>query len=153
MNRIPPTRRLSTGTLFFKKVFPPLMIAAAIVVPVLRVIQTGGLLEALPIGAALFAAYFVTRSIGAGLADEVLDGGDHLIVRKDGTELEVPLREIEAVKESRFVRNPPRVELLLKAPGPLGGVITFIPSSYSVVPFTTSEITRELSRRLEAGRR
>jgi hypothetical protein len=153
MNQPPPTRRLSTGTLFFKKVFPPLMIAAAVAIPAVSLLRSGGLLEVLPVSAAMIAASFITRVIGQSLADEVLDGGDHLIVRKDSGELVVPFDHIEAIRETSWLRNPPRLELILKAPGPLGRVIAFIPSSYSLVPFAKSAIFHELTQRLEMARR
>ena len=152
MNRYPPTRRLSTGTLFFKKVFPKVMIAGAILIPIVSLIEPGRVLESLPISGALVAMYLITRVIGDGLADEVLDGGDHLSVRKDGLAVDVPFNQIEAIKESIWVRNPPRVELVLKASGPLSRVVAFIPASYSLVPFERSAIFHELTQRLEMSR-
>ena len=153
MNRVPPARTLSRGTLFYKKVFPVVWSGVAVFVGAATVwrIATGAdsPFEWLPFLGVAVAGYVITRLVASELADEVLDAGDHLRVRKGAIEIDVPLREIEAVKESLFQKQPPRIELVLKAPGPFGRVIAFIPGRDSLMPLTRSELTHELRERVD----
>ena len=157
MNRQPPTRRLSIGTLFYKRVFPWVFMAASALalITAARTATRGGesAAEYLLWAALSVIAYFVVRLIGSELADEVLDGGDHLIVRKDGIVEHIPLAEIEAVKESIWRRQPPQIELVLKAPGKLGRVIAFVPTNYTLVPLMRSPLTYELRDRVARASR
>src|SRR5687767_6954596 len=99
-------------------------------------------------------AFMRTRVVASGLADEVFDGGDHLVVRVGGAEERVALGEIEDVKESRFMKQPPQIELVLRYPGRFGRVIAFVPTGYTIVPLAKSPLFYELKGRiLEARRR
>lgn len=150
-------RALSRGTLFYKKVFPVVWLGLAVFVvstTLWRVVTSDeSPFELLPLGGIAVVGYGITRLIGSELADEVLDGGDHLRVRKGDIEIDVPLREIETVKESVFQKQPPRIELLLKVPGPFGRVIAFIPNRYTLMPLTRSELTYELNHRVARAHR
>ena len=152
MNRVPPARALSRGTLFYKKVFPLVWLGAAAFVAAGTLWRMASGADApfewVPFLGVAVVGYVITRLVGSELADEVLDAGDHLRVRKGAIEIDVPLREIEGVKESLLQKQPPRIELLLKAPGPFGRVIAFIPSRDSLMPFTRSQLTYELRERV-----
>src|SRR5690242_6127399 len=91
-----------------------------------------------PVVMAVFGFLFFRRLVW-NLADEVLDGGDYLIVRKGGIEQRVPLANIMNVSGSTYV-NPPRVTLRLVEPGPLGDEVAFMPRrSFKLNPFARNK--------------
>ena len=157
MNRVPPTRRLSVGTLFYKRVFPTVFLAAGIVAMGIgawkAIAGAGNIFEVLPFVAAMAVGYAIIRLMSSGTADEVLDGGDYLFVRKDGIDEHVPLADIETVTESLWNRQPPKLELVLRAPGKLGRVISFVPANFSTAPFSRSALYFELSDRVARAQR
>jgi hypothetical protein len=159
MNRVAPTRRLSIGTLFYKKVLPVLWVAVAVAILAVTVrrLATGAPepspFEFVPLLLLACIAFLWTRFVGSGLADEVCDGGDHLVVRVGAAEERVALGEIEAVRESRFMKQPPQIELLLKHPGRFGRIIAFVPTGYTFVPLAKSPLFYELKQRISAARR
>ena len=154
MNRVPPKRRLSIGTLFYRRVAPVFFLgASAIIVGLTATIGTPSVMDVVPILVEMGVGYAIMQFIASDLADEVLDGGDHLVVRKDGVEELVSFIEIEEVKESIWHRGPPRVELVLRAPGRLGRVIVFTPLKYSLVPFERSAVYYELTDRVARAQR
>ena len=98
MNRVPPTRKLSIGTCFFKKVFPVfLIIAAAFVVVALSLDGSASFGQAAPIFVMMAIMFGINRLLNSHLADEVLDGGDYLRVRVVDEKDDVMLRDIERV--------------------------------------------------------
>jgi hypothetical protein len=159
MNRVALARRLSIGTLFYKKVLPVIWVAFAVAMLAI----TGWRLAAdaagqspfefLPLVAVACIAFLWTRLVGSGLADEVFDGGDHLVVRVGAAEERVALGEIDEVKESRLMKQPPQIELVLRRPGRFGRVIAFVPTGYSMLPLTKSPLFYELKQRIAAARR
>ncbi|MGH9220030.1 MAG: hypothetical protein ACRD1W_12055 [Vicinamibacterales bacterium] len=159
MNLKPPGRRLSIGTLFYKKVVPLIWVAFAAAVAAITVwrLATGtqeqSPFELMPLLVLAGIAFVWTRLRGAGLADEVFDGGDHLVVRVGPDEERVSLGTIEDVKESRLMKQPPQLELVLTHPGKFGRVISFIPTGYTLLPLTKSPLFYELKERTSAARR
>jgi hypothetical protein len=109
--------------------------------------------ELLPLMVVACIAFLWTRLVGSGLADEVFDGGDHLVVRVGAAEERVALGEIDEVKESRLMKQPPQIELVLRHPGRFGRVIAFVPTGYSMLPLTKSPLFYELKQRIAAARR
>lgn len=59
------------------------------------------------------------------LADEVLDGGDFLVIRKGGLKQKVYLSDIINI-EHMGLSSPPRITLLCRTPGPLGTELAFV---------------------------
>jgi hypothetical protein len=159
MNRAVTTRRLSIGTLFYKKVLPVIWIAFAVAMLAITgwrlAADAGGQspFELLPLMVVACIAFLWTRLVGSGLADEVFDGGDHLVVRVGAAEERVALGEIDEVKESRLMKQPPQIELVLRHPGRFGRVIAFVPTGYSMLPLTKSPLFYELKQRIAAARR
>jgi hypothetical protein len=156
MNQVTLMPRLSLGVTIYKRVIPILWIVFVVCLAVWTLVNPYGRsrTELVPLFVVAVLGFFLTRLLSADLADEVLDGGDHLLVKRDGVEVNVPLTEIERVKESVFFRQgPPRTELILKAPGAFGRFIEFIPVNYSVMPFVKSQTTRDLIRRVERAHR
>ena len=159
MNRVPPTRRLSIGTLFYKKVLPVLWVVCAVAVLVITVRRLAAgaddqsPFELVPLMVVACIAFLWTRLVGSGLADEVFDGGDHLVVRVGAAEERVALGEIDEIKESRFMKQPPQIELVLRHPGRFGRIIAFVPTGYTMLPLTKSPLFYELKQRISAARR
>jgi hypothetical protein len=159
VNPVTSSRRLSIGTLFYKRVVPLIWVAFAGVVTAITVwrLATGAQdqspLELMPLLVLAGIAFLWTRLRGSGLADEVFDGGDHLVVRVGADEERVPLGTIEDVKESRLMKQPPQLDLVLTHPGRFGRVISFIPTGYTLLPLTKSPLFYELKERTSAARR
>ncbi|HTI47519.1 MAG TPA: hypothetical protein VMB76_13250 [Casimicrobiaceae bacterium] len=100
---------------------------------------------------AVFGFLFFRRLVWP-LADEVLDGGDYLIVRKGGLEQRVPLANIMNVSGSMYI-NPPRVTLRLVEAGPLGDEVAFMPRrSFNLNPFARNKVVDDLMVRAYEAR-
>ena len=159
MTRVLPPRRLSIGTLFYKRVLPVIWVGLAVAIAAITVWRLAAgadeqsPFEFVPLMVVAGIAFLWTRFVGSGLADEVFDGGDHLVVRVGAAEERVALSEIGEVKESRFMKQPPMIELVLTHPGRFGRVIAFVPTGYSFLPATKSPLFYELKRRISAARR
>jgi hypothetical protein len=156
-------RRLSSRMTFFnKRVFPVIwfgflafLMASPFIAPL-----TGGRIQGSPaaflVGPAfmMVVGYFFMKKLVFDLVDEVLDGGDVLVIRNRGLEERVALSDIMNVSYSPFV-NPPRVTLSLRRPSIFGDRVSF-GAPVSFVPFSTSAyapIIDELVRRIDAARR
>lgn len=75
--------------------------------------------------------YFAVRHFVFTLADDVVDLGDALRIRRDGDEVRIALKDIASAKPSRL-SNPPRALLTLRqSGGPFGQRIFFLPAGGS----------------------
>ena len=156
MSNSPPPRRLSSGTLFYKKVFPWLWVAGIAVAGTLMAFEwRGGAPDAWrnwPFLVVAVIGFLFSKLMAAGMVDEVLDGGDHILVRLDNDVERIPLKRIDKVRESLYMRQPHQIELVLTEPGRFGRVITFIPTGFLALPFFRTALYHELSRRVAAAR-
>jgi hypothetical protein len=85
------------------------------------------------------------------LVDEVLDGGDALVVKDHHQQERIALSNITNVSYSSSV-SPPRVTLSLRERSiNFGDKISFC-APVSVLPFATSPVIDELIRRIDAER-
>ncbi len=83
------------------------------------------------------------------LADEVLDGGDFLVVRKGGLKQKVYLSDIINI-EHMGLSSPPRITLLCRTPGPLGTELAFVaPLAFN--PFSRAETGSGANRSRRSG--
>lgn len=103
--------------------------------------------------AMLVAGLLVFRWLVWDLADAVHDHGSFLVVRRRGTEVQLPLQSIRQVRVSTLT-SPQRITLRLDAPSPLGTEISFAPSSrLSLNPFVRrNAIADALTERVRAAR-
>jgi len=88
------------------------------------------------------------------LADEVVDQGDSLLVRRGDVEEKVPLTNIMEVKDSGR-GDSPRIVLRLIVPGKFGRRIAFMPKQdvgWSFNPFAKTEVGENLIARVEQAR-
>ena len=97
--------------------------------------------------------YFLLRALVFDLADEVLDAGDALIVRKAGEEARIALADIVNVDSSILV-NPPRITLTLRTPCRFGRKVVFSPPPNRRLwaPFAPNPIAEELVERVDRAR-
>jgi|RhiMethySRZTD1v2_1073278.scaffolds.fasta_scaffold00507_32 hypothetical protein len=100
-------------------------------------------------------AYGLNWLYTSGLADEVWDAGDHLIVRFGSTSTRVPIADIESVTESTFTHRG-RITLKLWRPAPFGSVVAFVaPRDFltDLVPLARGRIADSLMERVERRQR
>jgi hypothetical protein len=150
---------ISRGTLFYKRALPMLWMAFMLVVTVsiardiVRGRSTVSFSDLLPFWAIGVLGYVINWLFAFGLADEVLDAGDHLVIRIGATSARVALTDIESVSEFPFSR-PRRITLRLGPPGPLGRVIAFLPfDGFLSTGFWRSRVADDLMERVERARR
>jgi hypothetical protein len=146
MNRTPARQPLSSSPYFYKKIVPVLWLLGCVYV-VADAVRSGesplfiiGTVVVLTIG------FGATRLTTIDLADEVLDGGDHLVVRFGSKREPLLLRDIGLVKKPHLARIPRRIELVLAEPGTLGPVIAFIPRGF-VGTKVMDDVVADLERR------
>ena len=96
--------------------------------------------------------FLIMRKLVWDLADEVWDGGDHLVVKIGDQSESVPLANIMNVSASTLV-NPPRVTLRLVNPGRFGQEISFSPLRNSVLnPFARNAVADDLIERVHRAK-
>jgi len=93
----------------------------------------------------LLTWWFMVRD----LADEVVDCGDALLVRRGEIEEAVPLTNILRVSESPFSESV-RVVVQLIVPGQFGRVIAFMPQKQParINPFAKNPVVQDLANRV-----
>ena len=153
-------RLTSDLTFYYKRGFPAVWFGfvALAVIGEVQDMLTGretsprALLMACAVG---LLSYGLFKVLTFDLADEVLDAGEHLVVRRGRQTERISLGDIADVREVAFMRNPRRVTLRLAKPTRLGPEITFAPAGsgeFSLNPFSPSPIAAELSERAAAAR-
>ena len=102
---------------------------------------------------ALFAFGLVLfRLLVWDLADTVVDHGSHLVVRRRGVEVTLPLTKIMNVRVCTLT-SPQRLTLRLVEPSALGTEIVFAPSSrLAINPFAKNAVAESLIERVHAAR-
>lgn len=148
-------QRISCRRFFHKRIFPVLWFGG------IGLFVALGILAPTPVPAPLLfllppvlavIGYVVWRKFVADLADEEWDGGDWLLVRKDGREERIPFSNIINVNAALFV-NPPRITLRLANPGIFGREVAFSPRRPSLNPFAVSPLVDDLIQRVDRARR
>lgn len=153
-------KRISRNHTFYTRVYPALLCVALLVFTIewgIDVAFNGSDRSVVEVLVAWAAGAFMSGLAWLhthGLADEVLDAGDYLIVRMGAKSARVFIADIEAVHES-VLSNFHRVELKLTWPGPLGSVITFLPAGHLsfLIPFVHSVVAEDLTRRVARAQR
>lgn len=96
--------------------------------------------------------FFVFRTLVWSLADEVLDGGDYLLVRRAGEQERIPLSNIINVN-SAVQSNPQRIVLKLARPGRFGDEVAFSPvTTFSLNPLAKNAVAEDLMVRVDQAR-
>jgi len=143
-------------TFYYKRVFPIVwfgFLLIFIVVPLFAGARSGAFpplpFFIVPVLMIVFG-YVLMKKLVFDLVDEVLDGGDALLVRNGSQHEQVLLSDITNVSYSQFV-NPPRVTLSLRNPGTFGSKISFC-APVRFMPFSTSPTIDKLIERIDATR-
>ncbi|MDO5653273.1 MAG: hypothetical protein Q4G39_04140 [Brachymonas sp.] len=156
---------LSASPFFFKWVFPAFWLLPLVLFVVPGMLPTKEP-SPLPIPMVLMPllmgaiGFFFFKHMFWVLADEVVDEGDCLRVRKGKQEERIPFRHMLNVATSRLV-NPPQISIRLRAPCSLGDEIIFLPKrsgklSFAFAlftPFARNPIAEDLMLRVDAARR
>lgn len=98
--------------------------------------------------------WLIMRRFVFDLADEVVDAGDALIVRKGGEEARIALADIINVDSSTATR-PPRITLMVRTPNCFGRKIAFSPppNRNLFAPFAPNPTAEQLIDRVDQARR
>jgi len=143
------------STFYYKRVLPVLLLGLPVFFVYVGLFASR---ERLPLPALLPVlllvpfVYLLMRKLVWDLADEVWDGGDHLVVKIGGESETVPLSNIMNVSASTLV-NPPRITLRLVNPGRFGREISFSPPRNSLFnPFARNSVADELIERVHRAR-
>jgi len=139
---------LSSSPYFYKKIVPVIWLLGCVYVVGDAVRSGESPLFIAATVVVLTIGFGATRLTTSDLADEVLDGGDHLVVRLGGRREPLLLRDIALVKKSRLGLTPRRVELLLTEPGAFGPVIAFIPRGFFGAAVMDNRVYEDLERRV-----
>jgi len=94
--------------------------------------------------------FFILKKTMWGLADEVLDAGDSLIVRIGREQDQIPLANIINVGYQPMTQGS-RVTLTLRNPGRFGNEISFN-AQQKFLPYGQNPVITELIQRIDAAR-
>jgi hypothetical protein len=148
-------QRISSGlTFYYKRAFPVMCFGAILVALIQMPSQSGSerLISFLVVGIVLpIVGYAFIGRVYFKLADEVLDAGDALIVRKGGREERVLLADIIGVNypQQLLTNLKPPVTLRLRTPSRFGDQITFM--APEAIGGPSSPVIEELIRRIDAA--
>ncbi|MCE5229805.1 hypothetical protein LLG95_09445 [bacterium] len=123
--------KISSPTFIYKKVFPAFwfgFLAIFFLLCAIQFLQDHDPMLIVMLIAPIFMAgfgFFMFKNLVWGLADEVFDAGDYLLVRMRGEEDRISLSNIMNVGYSRM--NPQQVTLRLVEPMKFGSEISFMP--------------------------
>ncbi|HEX3487575.1 MAG TPA: hypothetical protein VHT51_21140 [Micropepsaceae bacterium] len=153
----------SKMTFFYKRIFPVLwfgVVALFVVMAIPANVAFSSAPGAIPIlpfllvpGFMVVFGYFLFRSLIFDLADDVIDEGSALAVRKANVIERIALGDIINVN-STILMNPPRITLTLRRPCGFGDTVSFMPPVRFVFlpPFAIHPIAADLIRRIDAQR-
>ena len=142
-------------TFFYKRLFPALFFGFLLIF-----VCAGLLLSPVRPPLAFFLpplliipfGFLLMHKLVWDLADEVWDGGDHLVVKIGDQSESVPLSNIMNVSASTLV-NPPRITLRLVSPGRFGKEISFSPPRNSMFnPFARNAVADDLIERVHRAK-
>ncbi len=145
-------------TFFYKRIFPAFWFGFLAIFFAVALLSDRARADLDPVFLIVPAAmavfgWFIMRKFVFDLADEVVDSGDALIVRKMGKEARIPLADIINVDSSTNTR-PPRITLSLRTPSRFGRKIAFSPPPNGLLAsFASNAIAEELIDRVDRARR
>jgi len=147
-------KKISTPYMDSMKLTPYMIVFLMAVIFILmvanRVYQTKPSMLLVPAAMAV-AGYLAGKSNSEGLADEVYDCGDSLLVRKGREEERVPLANIANIS---FNAQPSRITLMLDPPGRFGDRILFAPPPQVYWgPNPESDVAQDLLLRVGQARK
>lgn len=144
----------SKQTFYLKRILPVFLLAVAFAPVLLMYVQTGKFFPGAAAPAVLIVIILavIYPKLVWGLADEVYDGGDYLLVKRGRIEDRIAFSDIMNVNSSVMV-NPPRITLRLARPSKLGDEVAFSPvRPMTLNPFARNAIAEDLIVRADAAR-
>lgn len=142
-------KRISVRSIVFYKWIAPAMTLLLLAAAAVQWSKSGGVwpwyVWALFMAATTVAA--AHSMIMGKLADEVVDHGDHLRIRRGSIEENIPIADIETISTNHAFR-PARVTLRLRRSGPLGDLVSFIPRQNWLGMYVESAVVVELRQRI-----
>jgi hypothetical protein len=149
-------KKISGGsTFYYKRILPVMLFGLPVFLLYVAFSAPHGpppLLGFLPMLVLVPIFYLMLRKLVWDLADEVWDGGDHLVVKIGADSETVPLSNIMNVSASTLV-NPPRITLRLVNPGRFGQEISFSPPRNSIFnPFARNPVADDLIERVHRAK-
>ena len=143
------------STIYYKRVLPVLLFGLPLLFVYIALVASPvrpPLPAFLPPLLLVPIVYLLMRKLIWDLADEVWDGGDHLVVKIGDQSESVPLSNIMNVSASTLV-NPPRITLRLVSPGRFGQEISFSPPRNSMFnPFARNTVADDLIERVHRAK-
>lgn len=149
-------QRISSGSIAFGKVVFPVIWFGLLAIGFLLALfgkNTHGNHSLVAIVTPLFMAavgYFIMKKTMWGMADEVLDAGDSLIVRIGQEQEQIPLANIINVGYQPMTDGS-RVTLILRNPSRFGNEISFY-ALRKFLPYGQNPVITELIQRIDAAR-
>ena len=151
MSRISSTK----ATFFYKRIFPFLWFGVLLLIIAFGLLSPSRGSQAssipfliVPVLMGVFGYRFMQKMV-FGLADEVLDAGDALVVRNGGQEERISLSDIKNVNYSPYM-SPPQVTLSLRRHTVFGDTVVFC-GPVSLVPFSSSPVINDLIDRIDSA--
>lgn len=144
------------STFFSKRIFPIIWFGAQIAMGITIILSHRAnaniplLMLMFPLFMALIG-YVLMKKLVFDLVDEVLDGGDALLVRAGAIRERIELSNIINVSYAGMT-NPRRVTLTLRHAGALGSEVTFSPRQQAF-QWNRNAMVEELIQRVDAARR
>jgi hypothetical protein len=151
MSRLSSTK----ATFFYKRIFPFLWFGVLLLIIAFGLLSPSRGSQAsnipfliVPVLMGVFGYRFMQKMV-FGLADEVLDAGDALVVRNGGQEERISLSDIKNVNYSPYM-SPPQVTLSLRRHTVFGDTVVFC-GPVSLVPFSGSPVINDLIDRIDSA--
>jgi hypothetical protein len=149
-------KKISSNLTFtMKKIFPAMWFGFLALFFMLVIgsgmAQKSGMLLIVPTALAVFG-FFLIKLLIWDLMDEVIDYGNHLIVKYHGQEDIIYLTNIMNISVS-IQQHPPRITLRLRTAGKFGEEVAFFPiTEFSINPFKKNQLAEELISRIDKAR-
>ncbi|MBX3628015.1 MAG: hypothetical protein KF892_23605 [Rhizobacter sp.] len=146
-------RRLSSFlTPFTKRVVPTALVCGFAIGAVATAISGKASISAMTgFAVAIVGVLLLQKMLASDLADDVIDLGDSLLIRRGAVKEKVALANLLKA-ESSLATNPPRVTLYFVSAGAFGKNVSFCPAGGSTIPLAPHPFVEELMRRAEQAR-
>jgi len=146
-------RRLSSFWTPFSKWIIPAFLICAFATGAISSAASHGFSTELLLGFCGVVAFivFLQKVLASDLADEVIDFGDSLFVRRGRLKDRIPLANVLKVETSVAV-NPPRMTIYFVKPSAFGNSVAFSPVSGTINPFAKHPLVEELMARAQHAR-
>lgn len=125
----------SEATFFYKRFFPSLYFGFLIFILIILILATNNkttvLFPLIVIILMIVIGFAIFRASVFGIADEVLDFGDHLLFKQNGIEIQIFLKSIQEInyRSGRQLR----LDVSLKKECELGRKLSFYPAGFRIV--------------------